>query len=75
MAPAPIIFWEKTTSACGAIKRMRFHLPSYNVLSNVYKSLVKTCFDYSYVLGSNCGIDFQLQSDMKTPKSRSLPVI
>ena len=46
---------KKIASALGAIKRIR-HLIPFNVLINVYDSLIQPHFDYCNVVWSNCGI-------------------
>ena len=46
---------NKIASALGAIKRIR-HLIPFNVLINVYDSLIQPHFDYCNVVWSNCGI-------------------
>ena len=45
---------KKIASALGAIKRI--HLIPFNVLINVYDSLIQPHFDYCNVVWSNCGI-------------------
>ena len=46
---------KKIASALGATKRIR-HLIPFNVLINVYDSLIQPHFDYCNVVWSNCGI-------------------
>ena len=46
---------KKIASALGAIKKIR-HLIPFNVLINVYDSLIQPHFDYCNVVWSNCGI-------------------
>ena len=46
---------KKIASALGTIKRIR-HLIPFNVLINVYNSLVQPHFDYCNVVWGNCGI-------------------
>ena len=41
-------------SALGAIKRIRHHIP-FNMLINVYDSLVQPHFNYCSVVWGNCG--------------------
>ena len=50
---------KKIASALGAIKRIRHVIP-FNVLINVYDSLIQPHFDYCNVVWSNCGIDLNL---------------
>ena len=46
---------KKIASALGAVKRIR-HLIPFNVLINVYDSLIQPHFDYCNVVWTNCGI-------------------
>ena len=46
---------KKIASAFGEIKRIR-HLIPFNVLINVYDSLIQSHFDYCNVVWSNCSI-------------------
>ena len=45
---------KKIASALGAIKRTR-HLTPFNILINVYDSLVQPRFNYCSVVWGNCG--------------------
>ena len=45
---------KKIASALGAIKRIR-HLITFNILINVYDSLVQPHFNYCSVVWGNCG--------------------
>ena len=47
-------FCKKIASALGAIKRIR-HLIPFNILINVYDSLVQPHFNYCSVVWGNCG--------------------
>ena len=53
---------KKIASAIGAVKRIR-HLIPFNILINVYHSLVQPHFDYCHEVWGNCnkGLSDKLQ--------------
>ena len=56
----------------GAIKRIR-HLTPFNVLINVYNSLVHPHFDYCNVVWCNCGIG--LSEELQKLQNRAARIL
>ena len=63
---------KKIASALGAIKRIR-HLIPFNVLINVYDSLIQPHFDYCSVVWSKCGIG--LSDKLQRPQNRAARIL
>ena len=63
---------KKIASALGAIKRIR-HLIPFNILINVYDSLVQPYFNYCSTVWGNCGSG--LSEKLQKPQNRAARIL